>query len=224
MFYPAPGERQEVSRERGDGMREMAERLEREFYTRPTLQVAELLLGMFLVCDRGGVPRAGKIVETEAYLGARDPASHAFGGKRTPRNRAVYLRGGHVYIYLVYGMHWMLNVTTRLEGEPECVLIRALEPCPGDPEPSSEGQEPRTEERRIASGPGKLCRWLGLDGSVYGEDLVTSNRLWVERRGEAVAPGDIVRASRVGIDYAGEPWTSVPWRFYIRGCGTVSRK
>jgi DNA-3-methyladenine glycosylase len=204
-------------------MGEQAMRLERAFYVQPTLQVAERLLGMFLVCDRGGVRGAGRIVETEAYLGARDPASHAYGGKRTSRNRAVYMRGGHVYIYLVYGMHWMLNVSTRAEGEPECVLIRALEPHPGEPEISGDPEQ-RPDGHRVASGPGKLCSWLGLDGSVYGEDLVVSTRLWIESRGKRVPPGAVVRAPRVGIDYAAEPWRSIPWRLYLADSRAVSRK
>src|SRR3989338_11715849 len=96
-------------------------RLKRSFFIRPTLKVAKDLLGKYLVCP----PLAGKIVETEAYIGPKDKASHAFNWKITPRNKTEYLEGGHIYIYLVYGMYWQFNVVTAGAGKPECVLIRA---------------------------------------------------------------------------------------------------
>ncbi len=135
-------------------------RLGRSFYTRPTLTVAKDLLGKYIVHKIGKKTLSGKIIETEAYIGPQDKASHAFGGKRTPRNEAEYLIGGHVYIYLVYGMYWQLNITTD-GAEPECVLIRAL----------NVGEE--------TSGPGKLCNYLKLDKSFYGEDLTKSKRIWL---------------------------------------------
>lgn len=144
----------------------------------------------------------GKIVETEAYIGPEDRASHAFGGKKTKRNRAEYLKGGHVYIYLVYGMYWQLNITTEREGVPACVLIRALEIT--------------DEPKSTANGPGKLCRFLKLDKSFYGEDVVCSKRLWLEDRGVRVPEDTITAGPRVGIDYAGREWALKPWRFYIK--------
>jgi len=185
------------------------ERLERNFFVKPTLEVAKNLLGKILVRIIDRKRLAGKIVETEAYIGPKDKASHAYLGKKTPRNQAEYLIGGHIYIYLVYGMYWQLNISTEEEGKPTCVLIRALEPMEG-----------------IASstnGPGKLCRALGLDKSFYGEDLCQSKRIWLEN-GPKIPQSQIVKTPRIGIDYAGPYWSKIKWRFYIKGNKFVSRK
>lgn len=187
----------------------MRRRLTRSFYLRPTLVVARALLGAYLVRRVGTKIRAAKIVETEAYIGPKDRAAHSFGGKVTKRNHIEYHTGGRVYIYLVYGMHWQFNITTGGKGVPECVLLRALEPDDGSP--------------TLANGPGKLCRWMKLDKSFYGEDLTRSARLWVEDRGVRVRPRDISAVSRIGIDYAGNHWARKPWRFYIRGNPAVSK-
>lgn len=164
------------------------------------------LLGKYLVKKIRGKIIAGKITETEAYIGPKDKASHAFGGKRTARNEAEYLVGGHVYIYLVYGMHWQFNISTGEEGSPECVLIRALE-----------AKLPRGSlaSKNPANGPGRLCRWLKLDKSFYAEDLTKSKRLWLEDRGIKVRRSEIKSGPRIGIDYAGPLWAKKPWRFWI---------
>lgn len=169
--------------------------LGRSFYTRPTLIVAKDLLGKYIFRKAGKKILSGKIIETEAYIGPQDRASHAYGGKRTPRNEAEYLTGGHVYIYLVYGMYWQFNITTSGRDKPECVLIRALDVGPE------------------TSGPGKLCRYLKLDKSFYGEDLVRSRRIWFEDRGEDTASSQIRATARIGIDYAGPYWSRRKWRF-----------
>ena len=127
----------------------MRKRLGRKFFIQPALTVAKNLLGKYLVRKIGNKLLAGKIVETDAYIGPKDRASHAFGGKITKRNIAEYTIGGHVYIYLVYGMYWQFNISTGVAGIPECVLIRALEPT--------------QESYKVANGPGKLCQWLRLD-------------------------------------------------------------
>ncbi len=186
----------------------MKSRLPKRFYQRHTLKIAQDLLGKYIVREWRDRKIEGRIVETEAYIGPDDKASHAYQGKVTKRNKAVFLSGGHVYIYLVYGMHWQLNISTFLEGVPECVLIRALEPI--------------DSIKRIASGPGKLCRYLKLNKSFYGEDLANSKRIWIEDRGKCVQKRDIVRKPRIGIDYAQE-WVQKPWRFYIQGNQFVSR-
>ncbi|MDI6640903.1 MAG: DNA-3-methyladenine glycosylase [Elusimicrobiota bacterium] len=188
-----------------------AKRLNHQFYTRPTLKVAKELLGKYLVRKIGKKEFAGKIVETEAYIGPKDRASHAYGGKITKRSKTEYLVGGHIYIYLCYGMYWQLNITTEKEGKPECVLIRALEPIM------------KNAKYRIASGPGKLCRWMKLDRSFNAEDLTTSKRIWIEDRGCKIKCSQIVAAKRIGIDYAGK-WKEKLWRFYIKGNEYVSRK
>ena len=172
-------------------------KLTRAFYVQPTLRVAKALLGKYLVRRIGQKTLFGKIIETEAYIGPRDRASHAFGGRQTERNKAEYLVGGHVYIYLVYGMYWQFNISTFKEGAPECVLIRAL-------------------DADLASGPGKLCRHLKLDKSFYGEDLTKSKRLWLEDRGVTIKKSKIIAAKRIGIDYAGAYWARKKWRFVLK--------
>lgn len=187
----------------------MGKRLEREFFTQPTLKVAQKLLGKTLVRIWRGKRLTGRIVETEAYIGPKDKASHAYLGKKTPRNRAEFMIGGHIYIYLVYGMYWQLNISTETEGKPTCVLIRALEPLEGINEPTN--------------GPGKLCRALKLNKNFYSEDLCRSSRIWLED-GPEIPKDQIVRSARIGIDYAGPYWSKIPWRFYIKDNKFVSRK
>jgi len=182
-------------------------RLGRGFYSRNALVIAKKILGKYIIRCFRGRKIIGKIVEVEAYYSARDRASHAFGGKRTKRNRAEYLRGGHVYIYLVYGMHWQFNISTGPADHPECLLIRAVEPVKG-----FSGRE--------ASGPGKFCKAFHLNKSFYGEDLTSSKRLWLEDNPEKVR---VKRGPRIGIDYAGPYWSKVPWRFYIKGNSFVSK-
>jgi DNA-3-methyladenine glycosylase len=183
-------------------------KLRRSFFIRSTLTVAKDLLGKYLVREVDGKIISGKIVETEAYIGTKDKASHAFNGKITLRNQAEYLIGGHVYIYLVYGMYWQLNITTNTAGKPECVLIRALE---------IENQNPQ-----LANGPGKLCQYLHLDKSFYGEDLTKSKRLWIEDKKVVIKNSQIMKTARIGIGYAGPVWSEKPWRFYIKGNHAIS--
>ncbi|NQU84060.1 MAG: DNA-3-methyladenine glycosylase [Parcubacteria group bacterium] len=193
-------------------------KLGRKFFTAPTLDISKDILGKFLVHKIGNKKFVGKIVETEAYIGIEDKASHAVGGKRTPRNEAEYLVGGHVYIYLVYGMYWQFNISTSTKDIPECFLIRAIEPVEGYPKNLTE-----KEIIKLANGPGKLCRWMGLDKTLYGVDVCNSDRIWVEDRGEVVKPSDVASGPRVGIDYAGEYWANVPWRFWIKNNKYVSK-
>jgi len=185
------------------------QKLERDFFVKPTLEVAKNLLGKTLVRIIDGKRLAGKIVETEAYIGPKDKASHAYLGKRTPRNQAEFMIGGHIYIYLVYGMYWQLNISTEEKGKPTCVLIRALEPVEGI--------------TSSTNGPGKLCRALALDKSFYGEDLARSARIWLEN-GPKIPQSRIVKAPRIGIDYAGPYWSKIKWRFYIKDNKFVSKK
>jgi DNA-3-methyladenine glycosylase len=224
------------------------QRLNRQFYIRPTLTVAKELLGKYLVRKIGKNKLVGKIVETEAYIGPEDRASHAYGGKITERCKTEYLEGGHIYIYLCYGMYWQLNITTSLSGKPECVLIRALEPVENGQKFKvqkakcslksfallSPRQKPRQMTiknskllRKLASGPGKLCRWLKLDKSFDGEDLTESKRIWLEDRSdllpERIKKSQIIATKRIGIEYSGI-WKDKPWRFYIKGNPFISRR
>ena len=181
---------------------EKGKKLTRSFYVQPAISLAKNLLGKYIVRNDGKSRLSGKIIETEAYVGPRDKAAHSYRGKITPRNKVEYSIGGHIYIYLVYGMYWQLNIVAANEGEPECVLIRAI----------------KTEENNISStnGPGKLCRYLKLDKSFYGEDLMKSKLIWLEDKGEHIKSSQILRGKRVGIDYAGYYWASRKWRFLIK--------
>ncbi|MFQ5768698.1 MAG: DNA-3-methyladenine glycosylase [Acidobacteriota bacterium] len=178
--------------------------LSRSFYTRPAPVVARALLGKRLV--HGG--RAGRIVETEAYLGQQDRASHARFG-RTERNEMMYRRGGMVYVYLVYGIHHMFNVVSGPEGRPEAILIRALEALTGD-----------DRSPAVARGPGKLTRFLDLTLRHDGVDLTHGDRIFIadgRRR-----PGESIGVSqRIGVRYAGS-WARAPLRFFLVGHPAVS--
>jgi len=188
-------------------------RFKRNFYTRNTLRVAKELLGKFIIRRWRGKLLIGKIVETEVYIGPQDKASHAYLGKKTPRNLAEYLIGGHIYIYLVYGMYWQLNISTSQAGKPECVLIRALEPV----------SPLKYRGKLAANGPGKLCQWLKLDKSFYGEDVVKSKKIWLAGGKEKIKKSNIIASKRIGIDYAGEYWANKKWRFYIKNNPFVSQ-
>ena len=167
-------------------------RLASEFFGNDVLEVAPKLMGKTLVrrFEDGSIERF-TICEVEAYRGMDDLACHASKG-RTARTEVMFHAGGVVYVYLIYGMYWMLNIVAGKENDPSAVLIRGLEGI---------------------SGPGRVGKALGLDKSFYGEDLAKSSRLWIEDSG--LKPGYIA-TPRIGIDYAGEPWISKPWRFLLK--------
>jgi DNA-3-methyladenine glycosylase len=179
--------------------------------------VARRLLGALLVRRLGRELLVGRIVETEAYVGEADRACHAFAG-RTARNAVMYGEPGHAYVYFVYGMHDMLNVVCRPAGEPEAVLVRALEPLQG-----LDGMRRRRRARRdldLTSGPGKLCRAFAVTRALNGADLL-GPVLWIapgrRRRGERLG-----RGRRIGVDYAG-PDADRELRFWLEGNAWVSR-
>jgi DNA-3-methyladenine glycosylase len=151
-----------------------------------------------------------RIRETEAYLGARDRASHAWDGRRTARNEAMYLTGGHAYVYFVYGMHFCLNVVTGVAGEAEAVLLRA-----GD---AVEGEQRMRRARHgalpLALGPARLCQALGVDRRLDGTDL-RGPELWLAR-GVPARAREVIRGPRVGIDYAG---AARDWPLRFRALG-----
>ena len=207
----------------------MPKRLKRNFFTKPTLQIAQDMLGKFLIRKIGNKKLAGMIVETEAYIGPQDKASHAFNNKRTPRNQAEWLIGGHIYIYLVYGMYWQLNISTGKANSPECLLIRALEPTNGVELMKSFRNTKNVN--KLTNGPGKLCDALKLDKSFYGEDITKSKRMWLEDRRNPPTGSDVTsragglqikKGPRIGIDYAGPVWSKKPWRFWIKNNSSVS--
>ena len=190
-------------------------RLSRAFYEQPTVEVARQLLGKYLVRIGAAGVRAGMILETEAYVGPEDKASHASRG-RTPRTSVMFGPAGFAYVYLVYGMHHCLNVVTEQEGYPAAVLIRAVEPSEGMA--LMQKERPAPDVRRLTNGPGKLCQAFGIDRRLNGLDMC-GEALFVEDRDTRLV--DIVVTTRVGVDYAG-PWKDKPWRFYIAGHPGVS--
>jgi DNA-3-methyladenine glycosylase len=165
-------------------------RLSKEFYTRDVLIVAPELIGKELVVrsDNNSFTRF-IITDVEAYRGTEDKACHASKG-RTRRTEVMFHEGGKLYVYFVYGMYWMLNIVTGNTDDPQAVLIRG------------------TDKYR---GPGILSRGIGIDKSFYGEDLTTSDRIWIEETGNILK---YQTGKRIGIDYSGEIWKDKPWRFY----------
>jgi DNA-3-methyladenine glycosylase len=181
-------------------------KLDRAFYDRDTVQVARDLLGKHLVHVVRGVERVGRIVEVEAYLGPHDLAAHSSKGL-TPRTQTMFGPPGYAYVYLVYGMHFCMNVVTQAQGHASAVLLRALEPV--------RNLEGRTQ------GPGLLCKAMGIDKRLDGHDLLSDDFHIAEAAG---APRIvIVRRPRIGVDYA-RHWARRLLRFYIRDNPCVSKK
>lgn len=166
--------------------------LEPSFFARPTDIVALELLGKFLVRKVGRETVAAMIVETEVYDGFEDLASHARFGP-TKRNAPMFGQGGNWYVYLCYGVHWLLNVTTREVGYPAAVLIRGVE---------------------NAVGPGKLTKYLAIDGTLSGKAANAKSGLWIEDRGVEIPKNTVARGPRIGVDYAGT-WKDKHLRFHI---------
>jgi DNA-3-methyladenine glycosylase len=192
-------------------------KLDRSFYDRPTLKVASDLIGKVLVRRLDGRNLAGRIVETEAYIGPHDLASHASKGK-TPRTSVMFGPPGVSYVYMIYGVYFCLNAVTESEGHPAAVLIRAVEPLENIRVMRTLRYNP-LRDTNIASGPGKLCMAMSIDKSLNAVDL-DSRKLWIEDRG---LPVDAIETSpRIGVDYAGE-YKDKPWRFHERGNPHVSR-
>ncbi len=195
-------------------------KLPRDFYTRSNvLEVARDLLGKKLVVpNRNGSRVAGIIVETEAYRGPEDRASHAYNGRRTARTETMYGIGGTAYVYFVYGMYNQFNVVTSVEDTPHAILVRAVEPI--------EGLDVIRRRRRgrseyeLTSGPGRLCLAMGIDRKLDQADLL-GGRVWIEEA-VSISPRQIERGPRVGIDYA-EEWVTKPWRFWVRDNPFVSK-
>ncbi|MGH2542677.1 MAG: DNA-3-methyladenine glycosylase [Ardenticatenaceae bacterium] len=193
-------------------------RLGRDFYERPAPVVARALLGMWLVrrLPSGEVLHA-RVVETEAYHGYEDSASHARAG---PNGRAAIMFGeaGHAYVYLIYGMYDMLNVSTDGVDFPAAVLIRGVEPAEGvETMRALRG----TTLKNLTSGPGKLCRAMAIDRSLNGEDVVHSETLWFEY-GEPIPDDEVARSPRIGVSYADPEYRKKPWRFFQKGNKWVS--
>ncbi|TNN79534.1 DNA-3-methyladenine glycosylase [Liparis tanakae] len=203
-------------------------RLGEEFFNQPCLSLARALLGKVLVRrDEDGNELRGRIVETEAYPGGEDKASHSAGGKRTERNTAMYMKPGTIYVFPIYGILLCMNVSS--EGEGAAVLLRALEPLQGQTlmrrlraARRREGA-PQLKDKDLSNGPAKLCQALHILRCFDRRDLASDPDVWLEREPDAnpAEPHDIVSAPRVGIESHGE-WAKKPWRFYLRGNPCVS--
>lgn len=192
----------------------MSSRLPRSFFAGYTPSVARRLVGKTLVRVHGKEVMSGKIVELEAYRGSRDPASHAYRGP-TKRNCVMFGEPGHAYIYFTYGNHWMLNITTEKVGTPGAVLIRTIEPIEGVE--LMKKNRGISEIRELTSGPGKLTQALRIDKDLNGEDIITSERLYVLEGG---GPEPVVKTStRIGITVG----VNYRWRYFIEGNRFVSR-
>nr|WP_206211863.1 DNA-3-methyladenine glycosylase [Wenzhouxiangella sp. XN24] len=196
-----------------------------KFCQRDPVALARALLGQVLVrVDADGARLAGRIVETEAYLGVADRAAHSYGGRRTARNEAMWGPAGHAYVYFVYGMHYCMNIVAEGPGQPSAVLLRALEPLEGLEQMRrrrAAGRAVVLPDTALCSGPAKLAQALGVDRALDGADLVDGETLFLER-GSRVPPTRIVVAPRIGVDYAGD-WAERPLRFYVAGNPHVSR-
>ncbi len=189
-------------------------RLPRTFFSRPTLEVAEELIGKFLVYRNEKTRLVARIVEVEAYIGEDDPASHASPGL-TERNAIMYGPAGYAYIYLIYGMYNCLNVVTEKDGFPAAVLIRAAEPIEGNSVMVKRSR--KLAQAKVLSGPGRLCRAMGLATRHSGTDMC-GKILWIEDRGGS--KNEVVRTPRIGISKA----TDQLWRFCDPESRSLSQK
>jgi DNA-3-methyladenine glycosylase len=190
-----------------------AQPLAREFFARDTQTVARDLLGVWLLRSTADGVAGGPIVETEAYGGPEDLASHSRAG-RTKRTAPMFGEVGHAYVYLVYGMHECLNVVAKEPGrDAGAVLIRAIEPGVGlDP-----------SQPRKTAGPALLTRALGITRAFDGWDLTEGEQLWLAAPTASTAR-EVAVGPRIGVDYAGEGWADRPWRFWLAGNASVSKR
>ncbi|MFM7023686.1 MAG: DNA-3-methyladenine glycosylase [Flavobacteriales bacterium] len=184
-----------------------------EWYQRQdVVQLSKELLGKVLCTNISGEYTSGIIVETEAYAGVSDKASHAYGGRRTKRTEVMYAQGGVAYVYLCYGIHNLFNIITNEKDVPHAVLIRGIEPL--------EGKEIIVQRRKVKTmknigiGPGKVSQALGID-MLHNQMDLQSQELWVEDRGIKIPERAILSGPRIGIDYAGED-AKLPYRFWVK--------
>jgi len=180
----------------------------RSFFREDTTAVAQALIGSWIARRYDGAWYGARIIETEAYLGIEDAAAHSWKGRRTPRVEPMYADGGHLYVFLIYGMHHCANVVTRAKGVPEAVLLRGAEGPPGAP-------------AKLLSGPGRLASALGITVSFSGLDLLSNGDIRVFRGGHCKARAEICASRRIGVDYAGDAalW---PLRFFEKNSPAVS--
>lgn len=202
-----------------------------EFFRQDAITVARNLLGKYLVREYDEKKIITKIVETEAYMGIEDKAAHVFGDRRTERTEPLYQDGGHIYVYLIYGMYHCLNISANIEGIPECVLIRAVEPISEIDEISQNRYSKDYKDlssyqrKNICNGPGKLCKALKIDKNLNFESIL-GNKLYIidnVNLDNEINQFEIIESKRVNIDYAEEAKDYL-WRYYIKDNKHVSKK
>ncbi len=191
------------------------------YQSQDVVKLSKDLIGKYLFTHLDGVTTGGYIVETEAYNGVVDKASHAYGNKNTPRTKIMFLAGGISYVYLCYGIHEMFNVVTSVEGQPHAILVRAIEP--------TEGIETMLFRRgmtvlkpNLTSGPGSVARALGISRAINAFSL-QGDTIWIEDRGLTFTDDAIGVGPRIGVDYAGVD-AMLPYRFYLKGNIFVSKR
>jgi DNA-3-methyladenine glycosylase len=192
--------------------------LDYSFYSRDdVVLIAREMIGKILVSRFDGITTSGVIYETEAYNGIVDKASHAFGGRRSPRTAIMYRDGGTAYIYLCYGMHSLFNVVTNREDIPHAVLVRAIKPLDNAELMLKRTGKPKLV-KNIGDGPGKVSALLGIHYSHTGSSLLRESAkspqdgIWIEDRGIKIDPSTILAGPRIGVDYAGKD-AKLPYRF-----------
>lgn len=196
-------------------------KLPQEFYQGDdVVAISRALIGKYLFTCIDGAVTGGYIVETEAYNGIIDRASHAFGNRLTPRTKTMFEQGGIAYVYLCYGIHEMFNVVTSVAGQPHAVLIRAINPTDGLDIMQHRRNMPIVKPT-ITSGPGSVAKALGISRAVNAVSL-HGDKIWIEDRGLAFPEDQIAAVPRVGVDYAGND-ALLPYRFYVKGNPYVSK-
>ena len=196
-------------------------KLPQSFYlATDVVALSKALLGKYLFTLINGIISGGYIVEAEAYNGAIDKASHAYGNRLTPRTEVMFREGGIAYVYLCYGIHEMLNIVTSSEGHAQAILIRAIHPTEGI-EYMMERRKMETLKPNITAGPGSVAKAFGIDRRLNGHSL-QSDVLWIEDRGLNFSNEQIAAVPRIGVDYAGED-ALLPYRFYVKGDPYVSK-
>lgn len=191
----------------------------KDYLGHDVVRLAQLFLGSELHTLSNNLHTAGRIVEVEAYCGAMDRACHAYPEKRTKRTATMYRAGGVAYIYLVYGMHHLFNIVTNTAGRADAILVRAIEPLVGL-DIMKQRRNLNQNNKLLTGGPARLSQALGITTRDNGTDL-TGNRIWLTK-GNYLKPDNIVAATRIGVDYAGED-ALLPWRFYIKDNIYVSK-
>jgi len=182
--------------------------------------ISKSLLGKYLFTCIDGVTTGGYIVETEAYNGVIDRASHAYGNRLTPRTKTMYQAGGVAYVYLCYGIHEMFNIVTNVEGNPNAILIRAIQPTEGLEAMQVRRNMPVVKPT-ITMGPGSVAKALGISRAINAHSL-QGDTVWIEDRGLTFPDESVAAVPRVGVDYAGED-ALLPYRFYLKGNIYVSK-